>query len=179
MWVLGDLKDRLGLERRGKGGSQSERLSLFRRHRLENLSEVELPTRNVYDRPVEDSPSDVGTPDPWGGREKTENPPQPQTSHSRPEGSRPSPSPSPDPDRRYSYYSSSQIPSARVTPTNSTLLSGPSAPRPAHLDVQTHDLRPRAGHAAEASSDSRASDRSYRTAQEASSDNDPLDQDRP
>ncbi|KAG8972229.1 hypothetical protein FRB90_010283 [Tulasnella sp. 427] len=167
MWVQGDLKDRLGLGHRGKNSSRSEKLSLFRKHHLSNESEMELPTRGVYEPTMNRSPLETQE---WSGSKansaSTLNPLP--TSHNKADDGR-SPTPtSPNPDNRYSYYAASQVPSPVPTPISPdhprSLVLTPT-PQPAHLSPSPYDTRP-GFHTAESSRASYLTDGTYATADE-------------
>ncbi|KAG8905464.1 hypothetical protein FRB99_008905 [Tulasnella sp. 403] len=170
MWVQGDLKDRLGLGHRDQRGSRSENVSLFRRHHMSNELEMELPTRGVYE-PANRSPSDA-TPGPDWSKEDPSTasltPFQPPTSHPRGgDDMPPVPSPARTPDPRFSYYSSSEIPSPLPSPHPPRSPAAPLTPKPVHLDPAESRLNL---HAQEASAQSRGSDRTFITANEWSED---------
>ncbi|KAG8918881.1 hypothetical protein FRC01_001607 [Tulasnella sp. 417] len=169
MWVQGDLKDRLGLNHRGKTNSRSEKLSLFRKHHLSNESEMELPTRGVYEPTMNRSPVE---PQEWAAPKDnsgaTLNPIQPPTSHNRADDGRPLTPGSPAADNRYSYYAASQLPSPAPTPISPEpprhMVATPT-PQPAHLSPSPYDIRP-PFHSAESSRASHLTEATYTTADE-------------
>ncbi|KAG8948486.1 hypothetical protein FRC04_009694 [Tulasnella sp. 424] len=169
MWVQGDLKDRLGLGHRSKNSSRSEKLSLFRKHHLSNESEMELPTRGVYEPTLNRSPVE---PQEWAtprdNSAATLNPTQPPTSHNRADDGRPLTPSSVGGDNRYSYYAASQLPSPAPTPISPdpprNIVVTPT-PQPAHLSPSPYDFRP-PFHSAESTRASHVTEGSYTTADE-------------
>ncbi|KAG9014558.1 hypothetical protein FRB93_013683 [Tulasnella sp. JGI-2019a] len=161
MWVQGDLKDRLGLDRRRKRGLPTENTSLFRQHRFTNESEVELDTRGRYEAPTVDRPTLAPIEEKVAGTTDTNTDiaelPRLAVSHANYSGPSSLPT-TPDPQRQsyMSYSSPTEFGnSGPPTPIN------PSHPKAAHLDPNIHD---RPSHRGDESNVSSATRQSFVTA---------------